>query len=88
METLFEAETRAAHGLGELLRLKTNQIDRYGHVSDYKSNLYRRHQMVQSFLLKQLSKDKDNADLNQQGLAQIVVQSFNRQACTGRKFMH
>ena len=58
VETLFEAQTRAAHDLGELLRLKTNQIDRYGHVLDYKSNLYRRHQMVQSFLWVQLNKKK------------------------------
>lgn len=49
-ETRFKSQTRAVHDLGELLCLKTVQIDRYGHVLDYKSNLYLRHQMVNSFL--------------------------------------
>ena len=41
--TLFEKQTRAAHDLGELLRFKTKQIDRYRQVLDLKSNFYRRH---------------------------------------------
>lgn len=49
-ETRFKSQTRAVHDLGELLCLKTVQIDRYGHVLDYKPNLYLRHQMVNSFL--------------------------------------
>ena len=49
-ETKLESQTRAVHHLSELLRLKTTQIDKYGHVLDHKSNLYRWHQMVQSFL--------------------------------------
>ena len=53
METLFEKQTRAEHDLGKLLRLKTKQMDRYMHVLDLKSNLYRPHQMVQSFLWMQ-----------------------------------
>ncbi len=53
METLFEKRTRAEHDLGKLLRLKTKQMDRYMHVLDLKSNLYRPHQMVQSFLWMQ-----------------------------------
>ena len=88
VETLFEKRTQAAHDLGELLRLKTKQMDRYGHVLDSKSNLYRRHQMVQSFLWMQLSKEKDNPGLNRQRLARIVAQSFNRRAYTGRKIIH
>ncbi len=63
-------------------------MDKYGHVLDPKSNLYRRHQMVQSFLWMQLNKEKDNPGLNQQGLAQIVTNSFNRRAYTGRKIIH
>lgn len=39
-ETRFELQTRAVHDLSELLRLKTVQIDKYGHVLDPKSNLY------------------------------------------------
>ena len=39
-ETRLESQTRAAHDLGELLRLKTVQMDRYGHVLDPKSNLH------------------------------------------------
>ncbi len=68
-ETLFEFQTRVVHDLSELLRLKTVQIDKYGHVLDYKLNLYRRHQMVQSFLWMQLNKKKDNPRLNGQDLA-------------------
>ena len=86
-ETRFESQTRAVHDLSELLRLKTVQMDKYGHVLDHKSNLYRRHQMVQSFLWMQLNKKKDNPGLNRQGLAQIVANSFNRRAYTGRKII-
>ena len=50
VEMLFEKQTRAAHNLGELLHLQTKQMVRYRHVLDMKSNLYRRHQIVQSFL--------------------------------------
>ncbi len=50
VETLFEKQTRAAHDLGRLLCLKTKQMDRYWQVLDLKLNLYRRHQMVKSFL--------------------------------------
>ncbi len=49
-ETRFESQTRAVHDFSELLRLKTVQMNKYGHVLDHISNLYRRHQMVQSFL--------------------------------------
>ena len=86
-ETRFESQTRAVHDLSELLHLKTIQIDKYGHVLDPKSNLYRRHQMVQSFLWMQLKKEKDNPNLDRQGLAQIVANSFNRRAYTGRKII-
>ena len=64
VETLFEKQTQAAHDLGELLRLRTKQIDKYGHVLDSKSNLYRRHQIVQSILWMKLNKEKNNPGLN------------------------
>ena len=64
VETLFELQTWAVHDLSELLRLKIKQIDKYKHILDPKSNLYCRHQMVQSFLWMQLNKEKDNPDLN------------------------
>ncbi len=63
-------------------------MDRYWHVLDLKSNFYRRHQMIQSFLWMQLSKKKDNPGLNRQNLAQIVTQSFNGQAYTDQKIKH
>ena len=87
VETLFESPTRAVYNLSELLRLKTKQLDRYGHLLDHKSNHYRRHKMVQSFLWMQLNKEKNNPGLNRQSLAQLVAQSFNRRACTGRKII-
>lgn len=65
-ETRGELQTQAAQELGELLRLKTVQMSRYGHVLDPKSNLYLRHQMVQSFLWMQLNKEKDNPGLDRQ----------------------
>ena len=64
VKSLFKRQTQAAHNLGELLRLKTQQIDKYGYVLDSKSNLYCRHQIVQSFLWMQLNKEKDNPRLN------------------------
>ena len=88
METLFEKQTQAAHDLGELLRLKTKQMDRYEYLLDLKSNFHRRHQMVQSFLWMQWSKEKDNPCLNRQNLARIVTQSFKTREYTGRKFLH
>ena len=33
VETLFESRTRAIHDLSKLLRLKTQQLDRSGHLS-------------------------------------------------------
>ena len=68
-ETRFESQTPAVHNLGELLRLKIVQMDKYGYILDHKSNLYRRHQMVQSFLWMQLNKKKDNPGLNRESLA-------------------
>ncbi len=43
--------------------------------------------MVQSFLWMKLNKKKDNPGLNRQDLAQIVANSFNRRAYTGRKII-
>ena len=77
MKTRSEAQIRAAHDLGELLRLKTAQTNRYGHILGHKSNFYCRHQRVQSFLWMQFNKEKDNPGLNRQSLAKIVAQSFN-----------
>lgn len=65
-----------------LLRRKTEHIKIYGHVLAPQSNYYRRHQMVRSFLWAQSNKEKN---VVRQGLAQIVAQSFNRQAYTRRK---
>ena len=86
-ETQLESQTRAVYDLGKLLRLKPVQMDKYGHVLDHKSNLYWRHQTVQSFLWMQLNKEKDNPGLNRESLAQIVANSFNRWAYTGRKII-
>ena len=49
-ETMIESQTRAVHELGELLRLKTEQINKYRQILAPKSNYYRWHQMIQSFL--------------------------------------
>ncbi len=86
-KTRFESQTRAVHDLSELLRVKTVQIDKYRHVLDNNSNLYRRHQMVQSFLWMKLNKTKDDPGSHWQGSAQVVVNSFNRRAYTGRKII-
>lgn len=50
VEMLFESQTQAVYNLGELLRLETKQLDRYGDLLDHKSKLYRRHQMVKVFI--------------------------------------
>ncbi len=86
-ETRFESQTRAVYDLSELLRLKTVQMNKYEHVLGYQSNLYWRHQMVQSFLWMKLNEKKDNPGLNRQSLAQIVTNSFNRLAYTGWKII-
>ena len=41
--------------------------------------------MIQSFLWMQMNKKKDNPGINRRGSAQIVAQSFNKRAYTGRK---
>ena len=87
LETRIQLQTKAAHDLRELLRLKSQQMDKYGHVLAPKSNHFRRHQMVQSFLWMQLNKEKDNQHSDRQGLARIVAQSFNKRVYTGRKII-
>ena len=37
---MFEAQTQAAHDLGDLLHLKTEQINRYGHILGHISSFY------------------------------------------------
>lgn len=49
-ENKEEIKAQAAFNLSILMRLKTEQIKKYGAIFDPQSNLYRRHQMVQSFL--------------------------------------
>lgn len=85
LETKFELQGQAVHDLGELLYLKTQQIDKYGYELSHNASYYRRNQMVRCFLWMQLSKEKDNPFLNRQELAQLVAQSFNKRRYTGRK---
>ena len=87
VETKFELQTRAVHDLGELLRLKSQQRDKYGHELSHRSSYYRRHQMVRSFLWMQLNKEKDNPQYDRQALAQVVAQSFNKGKYTRRKIV-
>lgn len=86
-ETEAELRTQVVKDLEELLRRKTEQINKHGHILAPKSNYYRRHQMVQSFLWMSLNKEKNIIRLDRQGLALIVAQSFNRQTYTRRKFV-
>lgn len=39
VKSLFERQTQVVHDLGELLRFKTKQIDKYEHILDSKTNL-------------------------------------------------
>ena len=72
-QTEIELQTQAVKDLDELLRRKTEQMSKYGHVLAPKSNYHCRHQMVQSFLWMQLNKEKNIVQLDRQGLAQIVA---------------
>ena len=87
METRVELQKKVAHDLEELLRLKRQQIDKYGYELSPKSSYYRRHLMVKSFLWMQSNKEKDNSHLTRTDLAQIVAQSFNKKKYTGRKIV-
>lgn len=62
-------------------------MDKYGYELSPKSNYYRRHQMVRTFLWMQVDKEKDNPYLTRRDLAQIVAQSFNKKRYTGRKIL-
>ena len=64
MEIKFELQVQVAHDLRELLRLKTQQIEKYGQELSPKLSYFCRHQMVRSFLWMQLNKEKDNQHLN------------------------
>ena len=55
VETTVELQNRAVNDLEDLLRLKTEQMNKYGYTLAPRSNHYRRHQMVQSFLWMQLN---------------------------------
>ena len=50
LKTKIQLQTEAANDLRELLSLKSQQMNKYGHELAFKSNHFRRHQMVQSFL--------------------------------------
>lgn len=87
VESKFELQTQAAHDLGELLRLKTQQIYKYGYELSLKSSYYCCYQIVRCFWWMQLNKKKDNRQLNMRGLAQVVTQNFNKKGYTGRKIV-
>ena len=80
-------QAKAVHDLSELMRLKTEQLKRYGAVLIPQSNLYLRHQMVQSFLWMQLRKKTDNPGITRRTLATMVAQRFNRGGYTGRRII-
>ena len=81
-------KARAVHDLSELMRLKTEQLKKYGAVLIPQSNLYLRHQMVQSFLWMQLRQETDNPGVTRRSLATMVAQRFNRGRYTGRRIIH
>lgn len=50
LETKFVLRVQAAHNLGELLRLKTQQIEKYGQELSLKSSYLRQNQIVKFFV--------------------------------------
>ena len=56
-------KAKTVHNLFELIRLKTEQLKKYGAVLILQSNLCLRHQMVQSFLWMQLWQETDNPEV-------------------------
>ena len=77
-------KARAVQDLSELMRLKTEQLKKYGAVLIPQSNLYLKYQMVQSFLWMQLKQETDNPGVTRRSLAIMVAQRFNRGWYTGR----
>ena len=78
-----EIKVKAAHNLSELMRLKTKQIKKLGTVLDPQSNLYQRHQMVQSFFWMQSRQNTDNPGVKRHDLATMIAQRFNKGQYTG-----
>lgn len=74
----------AAKDMSLVLRLKKEQIKRYGTPLIPQSNLYLRHQMVQSFLWMQL---KNNTLVHRRRLGVLVAQRFNKGSYTGRRII-
>jgi hypothetical protein len=76
----------ALEDLERLLKLKTEQVKKYGHVLFPQGDFYRRHLMVRSFLWMQEQKDK-LPKKDRRGIAEMVAASFNRRSWTGRKIV-
>ena len=87
-ENKEKIKTQAALDLTVLMRLKTEQIKKYGVIFNPQSDLYRRYQMVQSFLWMQSRRNQDNPRVKRCDLATIVAQRFNRGQYTGRRIIH
>lgn len=80
------ARRLALEDLERLLKLKTEQVKKYGHVLSPQGDFYRRHLMVRSFLWMQEQKDK-LPKKDRRGIAGMVAASFNRRSWTGRKIV-
>ena len=81
----LEKQERASaiKDLETLLRLRTEQIRKYGHIIFPGSDLFRRHCMIRSFLYIQ----QQTTGKTRQQMADIVAATFNRRGHTGKKIV-
>ena len=81
-----EARLKALNDLTRFLGLKKGQEEKYGRVLSPRSNLYRRHIMVQSFLWIQQRKH-EFPDSSRRGLARVVAKNNGKGGHTAQKIV-
>jgi len=69
----------------KLLRSKTAQVKRYGHLLFPETDFHRRHSMVRSFLYMQ--KQKENMSGGKRKIAEMVAATYNRRGHTAKKLL-
>jgi len=82
-----EERTRqlAQEDMEKLLNSKKAQIKKYGHLLFPRSDFYRRHCMVRSFLYVQMQ--KSNLSLKKREMAEMVAPTYNRRGYTAKKLL-
>ena len=79
-----ESNRKAMEDIERLIRLKTEQIQKYGRVFSPGTDFYRRHCMVKNFLCLQ-KQHEDGSGKTRREIAETVAATFDRRQHTAKK---